>query len=58
VGSLTEPSHLEEARAFFSANPVEPAQAALEQTLERLAEEVALRERCSGAIGAWLRARN
>jgi puromycin-sensitive aminopeptidase len=54
VGALTEARHLEEARAFFAANPVEPARAALEQTLERLAEEVALRERCRPAIGAWL----
>jgi puromycin-sensitive aminopeptidase len=57
VGSLTEPRHLEEARAFFKANPVEPARAAVEQTLERLAEEVALRERCSAAIGGWLAGR-
>jgi puromycin-sensitive aminopeptidase len=57
VASLTEPRHLEDARTFFSANPVEPARAALEQTLERLAEEVTLRERCSEAIGVWLRAR-
>ncbi len=54
VASLTDAQHLEEARAFFEANPVEPARAAVEQTLERLAEEVALRQRCSGAIGAWL----
>jgi puromycin-sensitive aminopeptidase len=57
VRSLTEPRHLEEARAFFAANPVEPARAALEQTLERLAEEVSLRERCSAAIRGWLAGR-
>jgi puromycin-sensitive aminopeptidase len=57
VGSLTEPQHLEEARALFTAHPVEPARAAVAQTLERLAEEVALRERCSGPIGRWLSGR-
>jgi puromycin-sensitive aminopeptidase len=54
VGALTEERHLEEARAFFAAHPVDAARSALEQTLERLAEEVALRQRCSPAIGAWL----
>lgn len=57
VAALTEERHLLEARAFFAAHPVEPARAALEQTLERLAEEVALRRRCSGDIGAWLAGR-
>jgi puromycin-sensitive aminopeptidase len=54
VGALTEPRHLAEARAFFEAQPVEPARSAVAQTLERLAEEVALRERASAAVGAWL----
>ncbi|MBK9518740.1 MAG: M1 family metallopeptidase [Anaeromyxobacter sp.] len=57
VGALPERRHLEEARAFFAETPVEAARSALDQTLERLAEEVALRERCSGAIGAWLAGR-
>jgi puromycin-sensitive aminopeptidase len=57
VGALTERRHLEEARAFFGAHPADPARAALEQMLERLAEDVALRERCGGAIGAWLAGR-
>jgi puromycin-sensitive aminopeptidase len=57
VGSLTEPHHLAEARAFFAATPVEAARAAVDQTLERLAEEVALRERAGPSLGAWLAAR-
>ncbi|MCM2332875.1 MAG: M1 family metallopeptidase [Anaeromyxobacteraceae bacterium] len=57
TGALTEARHLEEARAFFSANPVEAARTAVDQTLERLAEEVALRQRCSASIGRWLSAR-
>ncbi|HET9551749.1 MAG TPA: M1 family aminopeptidase, partial [Anaeromyxobacteraceae bacterium] len=57
VGALTLPSHLAEARAFFEAHPVEAARQAVDQTLERLAEEVALRERTHGAIGRWLAGR-
>jgi len=55
VGSLVLPSHLDEARAFFAAHPVEAARQAVDQTLERLAEEVALRGRTSVAIGRWLK---
>jgi hypothetical protein len=33
---------------------VEAARQAVDQTLERLAEEVALRQRCGPAIGRWL----
>ena len=57
VGSLTERSHLEQARAFFAATSVDAAHAAVNQTLERLAEEVALRERRGPLVGAWLRGR-
>jgi puromycin-sensitive aminopeptidase len=58
VGWLTTRAELDEARAFFAATPVEPARAAVEQTLERLAEEVALRERTSPAIAGWLSSRS
>jgi puromycin-sensitive aminopeptidase len=54
VGALPLPAHLEEARAFFAAHPVEAARQAVDQTLERLAEDVALRQRCGPAIGRWL----
>jgi len=54
VGALPLPEHLEQARAFFAANPVEAARQAVDQTLERLGEEVALRQRCGPAIGRWL----
>jgi len=54
VGALPLPAQLEEARAFFAAHPVEAARQAVDQTLERLGEEVALRRRCGPAIGRWL----
>jgi len=57
VGSLTEPRHLGEARAFFAATSVDAAHAAVNQTLERLAEEVAMRGRVGPLVGAWLRGR-
>jgi puromycin-sensitive aminopeptidase len=54
MGALTEQRHLEEARAFLAAHPLEEAQQAIAQTLERLAQEVALRERTQPAISRWL----
>ncbi len=55
TGLLTTRAELEEARAFYAARPVEPVKAAVAQTLERLAEDVALAERARPALGAWLR---
>ncbi len=54
MGALVERRHLEEARAFLSAHPVEEARQAIAQTLERLGQDVELRERTQGAIGTWL----
>jgi puromycin-sensitive aminopeptidase len=54
MGQLTLARHLEEARAFLAAHPVEAARAAAAQTLERLEQEVALRERALPAVAAWL----
>ncbi len=54
VGKLTVRRELEEARAFFEANPVAPARAAVVQTLERLAEDVELAERAGPALSVWL----
>jgi puromycin-sensitive aminopeptidase len=54
VGLLTTREELEEAQAFFAANPVEPVKAAVTQTLERLAEEVALAERARPVLAKWL----
>lgn len=57
MGNLTTATALEEARAHLASHPVEAARQAAEQTLERLAEDVALRERAEAAIGRWLAAR-
>jgi puromycin-sensitive aminopeptidase len=57
VGSLVERRHLDEAQAFLAAHPLEEARQAIAQTLERLRQDVELRERTQRAIGAWLAAR-
>jgi puromycin-sensitive aminopeptidase len=57
MGALVERRHLEEAEAFLAAHPLEEARQAIAQTLERLRQDVELRERAQGAIGRWLAAR-
>ena len=54
VGALVERRHLEEAELFLAAHPLEEARQAIAQTLERLRQDVELRERTQGAIGQWL----
>ena len=54
IGVLTERHHLEEAKAFLAAHPLEEARQAIAQTLERLGQEVALRERAQPVISRWL----
>lgn len=55
LGSLVERRHLEEVEAFLAAHPLDEARQAAAQTLERLRQDVALRERTSGPLAAWLR---
>jgi puromycin-sensitive aminopeptidase len=57
LGNLRERRHLDEARAFLEAHPVAEAQQAVAQTLERLAQDVALRERLVPEVSVWLRGR-
>jgi puromycin-sensitive aminopeptidase len=57
IRALPERRHLEEARRFLAERPVESARQATAQTLEGMAQDVALRERLRPAIRAWLRAR-
>jgi puromycin-sensitive aminopeptidase len=57
MGALVERRHLEEAEVFLAAHPLEEARQAIAQTLERLRQDVELRERTQGAIGDWLAAR-
>jgi puromycin-sensitive aminopeptidase len=54
MGALVERRHLEEAEAFLGAHPVEEARQAIAQTLERLRQDVELRERTAAALGRWL----
>ncbi len=57
LGALVERRHLDEAEAFLAAHPVEEARQAIAQTLERLRQDVALRERAAPAVRAWLAGR-
>jgi puromycin-sensitive aminopeptidase len=57
IGNLRERRHLDEARSFLAAHPVAEAQQAVAQTLERLAQDVALRERLVPEVSVWLRGR-
>jgi puromycin-sensitive aminopeptidase len=57
MGALVERGDLEEATAFLAAHPLEEARQAIAQTLERLRQDVALRERTRSAIGRWLEGR-
>jgi puromycin-sensitive aminopeptidase len=57
IGALVERRHLEEAQAFLAAHPLDEARQATAQTLERMRQDVELRERTQRAIGAWLSAR-
>jgi puromycin-sensitive aminopeptidase len=52
---LPERRHLEEARRFLAEHPIESSRQAIAQTLEGMAQDVALRERLRPAIRAWLR---
>jgi puromycin-sensitive aminopeptidase len=57
MGALVTRRELEEAEVFLAANPLEEARQAIAQTLERLRQDVALRERTQSEIGRWLEAR-
>jgi puromycin-sensitive aminopeptidase len=57
MGQLVDRRQLEEAQAFLAAHPLEEATQAIAQTLERLRQDVELRERTQAAIGDWLAGR-
>jgi puromycin-sensitive aminopeptidase len=57
MGALVDRQQLEEAEAFLAAHPMEEAAQAIAQTLERLRQDVALRERTRAAVGRWLETR-
>jgi puromycin-sensitive aminopeptidase len=54
IGALVERRHLEEAQAFLGAHPLEEARQAIAQTLERLRQDVELRERAATSLSRWL----
>jgi puromycin-sensitive aminopeptidase len=56
TGALPGRRHLEEAGAFFALHPVTAARQAIAQTLERMAQDVALWERIGGEVAAWVAA--
>jgi puromycin-sensitive aminopeptidase len=55
LGALRDRKQLEEAKALLKAHPVTEAQQAMAQTLERLSQDVALRERAGPEVVAWLK---
>ena len=57
LGNLHTRAQLEEVRAFLAQHPVPEAQQAVAQTLERLSQDVALRERLVPEVAAWLKAK-
>ncbi|HYQ80828.1 MAG TPA: ERAP1-like C-terminal domain-containing protein, partial [Anaeromyxobacteraceae bacterium] len=57
MGGLTERRHLAEAETFLAAHPIESARQAAAQTLERLRQDVDLRERCLAEVSRWLETR-
>jgi puromycin-sensitive aminopeptidase len=54
LGALRNRKQLEEVQALLKAHPVNEAQQAMAQTLERLSQDVALRERAMPDVVAWL----
>jgi puromycin-sensitive aminopeptidase len=57
IGALTTRQQLDDARAFFAAHDVPAARQGIAQTLERLGQDVALWERITPAVNAWLSSR-
>ncbi|XXF78777.1 M1 family metallopeptidase [Myxococcaceae bacterium GXIMD 01537] len=55
LGALRTRQQLDEVKALLQAHPVGEAQQAMAQTLERLAQDVALRERAMPDVVAWLK---
>lgn len=58
MAALVERRHLQEAETFLAEHPVAEARQAIAQTLERLRQEVELRERTQASVGGWLAARS
>jgi puromycin-sensitive aminopeptidase len=55
MGLLRTREQFEQVKALLAANPVPEAAQATAQTLERLSQDVALRERCVPEVSTWLK---
>jgi puromycin-sensitive aminopeptidase len=55
LGTLRTRGQLEQVQALLQAHPVGEAQQAMKQTLERLSQDVALREREGPGVVEWLK---
>jgi puromycin-sensitive aminopeptidase len=55
MGSLRTRQQLEQVKALLQAHPVNEAQQAMAQTLERLSQDVALREKSGADVVTWLK---
>ncbi|HEX8703212.1 MAG TPA: M1 family metallopeptidase, partial [Myxococcaceae bacterium] len=55
LGALRDRKQFEEAKALLQTNPVNEAQQAMAQTLERLSQDVSLRERAGPEVVTWLK---
>ncbi|AKF83978.1 peptidase M1 [Myxococcus fulvus 124B02] len=55
LGMLHTREHLDAVRTLLKEQPVNDAQQATAQTLERLSQDVELRERCGPEVSAWLK---
>ncbi|MBS2031630.1 MAG: M1 family metallopeptidase [Deltaproteobacteria bacterium] len=54
VGAMPERRHYEAAKTFFEAHTSDAIKMAVAQTLERLDQDTALRDRCMAPLSAWL----
>ncbi len=57
LGALVTRGELEEVETFLAAHPMEEARQAVAQTVERLRQDVALRERALPAVSRWVSGR-
>jgi puromycin-sensitive aminopeptidase len=57
MGALVTRGQLEQVEEFLAAQPLDEARQAVAQTVERLRQDVALRERALPAVSRWLEGR-
>jgi puromycin-sensitive aminopeptidase len=57
MGALVTRGHLESVEEFLATHPIDEARQAVAQTVERLRQDVALRERALPAVARWISSR-